>query len=222
MHRRITAGLVQQSWQSVFCRVPLTSEKYSGCVGEIFLRRHEPVERVAEEAVAKQDFAAVLLFQPAGGGIHAVSRAPIAVPAVKHIGLAIFEHRNLPLVEGTDRQAGRLGNAAYVGRKPAAAQMIFQKTVDAVHRPPHRPAGNHQVLGDGANHVALFAERGEIDRHAQLFEMGVPTQDDFLRSQGLSVIDDRQLPPLICWRNICNSSAPCLTADEAFCGSTIW
>ena len=34
---RITSSLVQQSWAYPSCRLPLTSEKYSGCSLEIFL-----------------------------------------------------------------------------------------------------------------------------------------------------------------------------------------
>ena len=162
-------------------------------VVEVFLRRHQAGERVHEEPAPELHLAAAFRVEPAGARIHAVSRAPIAVCALVNIRLAIFERRNLAVVQRTDRQAGRPGNATDARRKPAAAQVIFQETVHAVHRAPHRPAGNDQMLADGPNHIAFFAEGGKIDRHAQFFQVGILAENDLLGSQRLLVVDDRQL-----------------------------
>ena len=127
-----------------------------------------------EEAVAKLHLAAATLVERGVTGIHPVPRVPVGIAdTIGHIRLARLEGGNLPLVEGTDRQACRLGNAAYARRKPAAAQVIFQQAVHAVHRAPHRPAGNDQMVADRAEHVAFLAEGGEIDLHVQPAQMGI-------------------------------------------------
>ena len=109
------------------------------------------------------------------------------------IRLAVFQRRHLAIVDRADGQPRELRNAAHVRREPAAAQVIFQQPVDAVHVAAQRPAGDDQMLADGANHVSFRAEGGEIDGRAQRPQMGVVAEDDFARAKRLLVGDDRQL-----------------------------
>ena len=72
-----------------------------GVFVKVLRRRHEPIaERMAKEAVAPFDFAAVLFFEPsARTRVHAVSGAPIAVKTVVDAGLAVFERGDLAVVD---------------------------------------------------------------------------------------------------------------------------
>ena len=166
---RITSGLVQQSCASPFCRLPLDQREIFGMRGRntfsggtrrlnVWTKKPSPNFTLPPCFSSSRALLEFIRFRAFQSG----SRTQSAT-----IRLAGFEGGNLAVVDRANGQARRLRNAAYARREPAAAQVIFQQAVHAVHRAAHRPAGNDQMVADRANHVAFLAEGGEIDLHAQ-------------------------------------------------------
>src|SRR5208337_1007858 len=99
--------------------------------------------------------------------VHLIASRPVFVRGFGKEGLAIFEGRLLPLIQGLDDQRGPFRNDADLGGEPAAAQPL-QKRVDPIHRPAWFASGDDEVCPVCPQHKALRAEGVKWDFQTKL------------------------------------------------------
>ncbi len=119
--------------------------------------------------------------------------APVAVAAVVGERLAVFQGGHLGFVDRPQGHPGHVRDAADVGSEPAAAEVIFQKAVDAIEVAAERAAGDHQVRSRRADHVTLVAQLCEVDSRADAAAMAARAQQDLMGGCFPTVADDGQL-----------------------------
>ena len=84
-------------------------------------------------------------------------------------------------------------NAADSRGEPAAAEVIFQQSVDSIQIAAERAAGDHQVRPHGADHIAFVAQPRQVDGSPQRFEAAAGAKHDLVAGRRFAVRDHRQL-----------------------------
>lgn len=93
---------------------------------------------------------------------------PVAIQAVSHIRLAIFQHGHLAISDWANRQLCLFRNTTDARRRPTASQVVLQKPIHTVQVAPQRAAGDDKAIAHGPNDIALLAQRCEVDRCSSL------------------------------------------------------